>query len=76
MTEYYFCLVDCEISGLNESPQLADAKKFLDEAEWQGHIYNLEGFISAFNDEDISSHTMILRVFDKNWEEIEYKTKL
>ena len=37
-------------------------KEFINEAERQGLVWSLEGFVEAFNDEMLSTHTHSIKI--------------
>lgn len=40
-------------------------EEFMDEAEFQGTVYSLEGFVTAFNNEEVNTDTDVIKTITK-----------
>ena len=54
--------VDVQNYEFDTAPQTWDDEKFISEAEIQGNVYSLEGFITAFNKTEINQDNLIIRL--------------
>jgi hypothetical protein len=58
--------IDIQNYEFDTSPKTWDDKKFISEAEIQGNVYSLEGFITAFNKTEINQDNLIIRFIKSN----------
>lgn len=58
---YTINVFDCDC-GFDDSPTQWGNERFIREAEIQGGVYTLKGFEEAFNDEEISSIMVFIRI--------------
>lgn len=63
MTETRYYVVDLHYSPFDANSDTSDTE-FMLEAEKQGRVYTKDKFESAFNEEEINSATMLLRIRD------------
>jgi hypothetical protein len=40
-------------------------EEFMDEAELQGTVYSLEGFVTAFNNEEVDTNSDVIKTITK-----------
>jgi hypothetical protein len=57
LLDFYNYDLDCD-----EISKYWDDKKFMDEAEKQGNVYNLSGFQDAYNEGDINGENSYIRI--------------
>lgn len=63
MTETRYYVVDLHYSPFDGNSDIPD-EEFMLEAEKQGKVYTQAKFEAAFNEEEINSSTMLLRIRD------------
>jgi hypothetical protein len=54
--------VDVQNYEFDTAPQTWDDEKFMSEAEIQGNVYSVEGFITAFNKTEVNQNNLIIRL--------------
>jgi len=65
-TEDRIYCVDVQNYEFDTAPQTWDDEKFMSEAEIQGNVYSLKGFVKAFNKTEINQDNLIIRLVKTN----------
>lgn len=66
MKEIRVYLVDLyEVSHVQKPRDWSD-KKFMAEAEKQGTVYTLQGFVTAYNEDEINQNNSVIRIINPN----------
>lgn len=58
-------VINTDIQSSNIFYQNMTDEEFINEAELQGTVYSLEGFVTAFNNEEVNTDTDVIKTITK-----------